>query len=107
MLLVCVASSAEASPITIAAADVGDTFSFNEAVTAQSGTTVSVSFSALISSYSFNAALNRTELALNVTITNTTSLAFDSSLRGYGFNSTPDVTGGLSTSTVFDTVTPG
>ena len=66
---------------------------------------MSASFSALIQSYAFNGL--DTELGLSVTLKNTTAATYDSSLRGYGFNSTPDVTGGLSNSTIFDTMASG
>src|SRR5688572_25644638 len=96
-----------AAVITITAADIGEGFSITASGTASNGTPVSALMQVLIADYDIDNVAMTTTLVLDVTLTNTTPT--DSSLRGYGFNSNPDVASGTSIGTLFgfDTVSTG
>ena len=82
--------AAQATAITITAADINEGFTIIAAgLSSPSNTPVSARMDVVIDNYLVGATT--TTLVLDITLTNTTNVAFDSSLRGYGFNSNPDV----------------
>jgi hypothetical protein len=101
---------ASATAITITQADIGEGFSVIAlGAGSEDGLPVSARFDAIITDYDIDFVSMLTTLTLDVTLTNTTSLLVDSSLRGYGFASNPDVMSGTTSGTAFnfDTVTTG
>ena len=107
-LLVFTPRTTSAAAITINAGNIGQGFSVAASGLSEPGNTpVSALMEVIISNYTVVGLM--TTLVLDITLTNTTNIAFDSSLRGYGFNSNPDVIGGTAVGTLFgfDTVTPG
>jgi len=94
------AGSAQASLIT--AADVGQsgTILFNGNVNGNNvpGLTAAITFTLT----SYNDVTN--QLVFGVSVDNTSSGAISSRISGFGFDTNPEVTGGLSTSTIFTNV---
>jgi len=107
-LLVFTPRPTSAAAITITALDIGEGFSITASgLSDPSNTPISALMDVVIANYTVVGMT--TTLVLDITLTNTTDVQYDSSLRGYGFNSNPDVFSGTSTGTLFgfDTVSTG